>query len=471
MNSRKHTLPRGTRRNFLKSAIVFSGGAVTGNVPRACGFESPNSRPRIGVIGCGSRWGWQLANGGTYGVGINFAKYADYVAVCDVDEDRLTAAERLVSQWNGMKPATTSDYRSIIDREDIDAVLIFTPDHWHAKIAIEAMLAGKDVYCEKPMTLTIQEGQQICKVVKDTGRVFQVGTQQRSNSGMRTAVALARSGRLGTLKRVECGIGGAPTSPAIPTATPPKSLDWNQWLGPAPEVDFRYLVGAQNETNAWSRCHYEFRWWYEYSGGKLTDWGAHHVDIATWAMDKAETGPVTIAPVKVEHPVAFRDGQPVVNDRYNTATSFVFDVRYADGMELVIKSDARNGILLEGTEGRIFVNRRSVSGAPVEELRRNPLPVDVVDVFNQGIAEGLEEDASGSMAHVHNFFECLDSRAKPNSDVFSHHRALTTCHLAAIAARIGRTIHWDPNQERVQNDPLAQSMLGRESRKGFEIEG
>ncbi len=460
-----------TRRRFLHSSLALSGAAVTlGTVPRALGFEQPNDRPRIGVIGCGSRWGWQLANGGTYGVGVNFAKYADYLAVCDVDRDRVAAAEQLVKQWNGAEPTTTSDYRKIIDRDDIDAVLIFTPDHWHAKLAIEAMRAGKDVYCEKPMTLTVEEGQQICKVVNETGRVMQVGTQQRSNAGMRTAIALVRSGRLGQLRYVECGIGGAPVSPVIPVSSPPPTIDWNQWLGPAPKVDFRYLAGAPNETKSWSRCHYEFRWWYEYSGGKLTDWGAHHVDIATWAMDKTETGPVKVEPVAVEHPVEFRDGQPLTGDRYNTATKFVFNVTYKDGLQLAIKSDARNGILLEGTEGRIFVNRGSLSGAPVDELANNPLPTDVVEEFNRGLAEGLPEDPSGSMMHVHNFFESIAARNKPSSDVFSHHRALTTCHLAAIAGRLGRTIHWDPKDERVLDDPLAQSMLSREARTGFEIE-
>ncbi|MCR9295897.1 MAG: gfo/Idh/MocA family oxidoreductase, partial [bacterium] len=243
------------------------------------------------------------------------------------------------------------------------------------------------------------------------------------------------------------------------------------WLGPAPESDYRYLAGAPNETKSWSRCHYEFRWWYEYSGGKLTDWGAHHVDIATWAMDKTETGPLKIEPLKVEHPVDFRDGQPLVKDRYNTATSFLFKVTYADGMELFINSDARNGILMEGSQGRIFVNRGSLTGAPVDALRENPLPADVVDQFQAGITEGLEEDASGSMTHVDNFFQCLTSRQRPNSDVFSHHRALTTCHLAAISGRLGRAIQWDAEQEKVQDDPLAQSMLSRDARKGFEIAG
>ncbi|MEM6979689.1 MAG: Gfo/Idh/MocA family oxidoreductase [Planctomycetota bacterium] len=462
--------PKITRNR--RSFIGVSAAAIASihGLRRATGFESANARPRVAVVGCGSRWGWQLANGGTYGVGANFAKYADTVAVCDVDTDRLTAAVKLIKQWNGFQPAASSDYRTIVDRDDIDAVLIFTPDHWHAKIAIEAMKSGKDVYCEKPLSLTIDEGKQICEAARQTNRVIQVGTQQRTNLAMRTAVALARSGRLGTLKRIECGIGGSPVSPSIPVAVAPKTLDWNQWVGPAPEMPYRYLAGAKNETNAWSRGHYEFRWWYETSGGKLTDWGAHHVDIATWALGKTETGPVSIEPINVTHPVAMLDGQPVAPDRYNTATQFEFNVRYDDGAHLSIQSNARNGILIEGSEGRIFVNRRSLSGQPVETLKRDPLPDTIVKQFLSGIPEGIDEDLSGSAGHVHHFFDCLQSRDRPNSDVFSHHRALTTCHLAAIAGRLGRTLRWKPETETIIDDPLAQSMLRREPRKGFEIE-
>lgn len=466
-----HRRAAGNRRRFLKTgaALAAAGSGLRG-MKRALGFESANDRPRIGVIGCGSRWGWQLANGGTYGVGPDFAKFADYVAVCDVDEQRAAAAQGLVKGWNGATPAATGDYRRLLERSDLDAILVFTPDHWHAKVAIEAMLAGKDVYCEKPLTLTIHEGQQLCEVCRTTGQVVQVGTQQRSSALFRTAIALAQSGRLGKLTKVECGIGGAPTSPVIPTARPPATLDWNQWLGPAPAVEYRFLAGADNETKSWSRCHYEFRWWYEYSGGKLTDWGAHHVDIATWAMGKTATGPVEIEPVSVKHPVEFVDGQPTASDRYNTATEFLFNVRYEDGLEMAISSEARNGILLEGSEGRIFVNRGSLTGAPVEDLKNNPLPAEVLRRLNKGRSLPSDQDGFDSSSHVRDFFVSATARSEPISDVFSHHRALTTCHLAAIAGRLGRTIRWDPVNERILDDPLAQGMLSREKRAGFTIE-
>ena len=462
---------RFNRRRFLKNSSLGAGAALLSvRVGRAAGFTSSNDRPRIGVVGCGSRWGWQLANGGRYGVGPQFAQHADYVAACDVDQRRVQAAQGLIKDWNGQKPDAYADYRDLLQRDDIDAVVIFTPDHWHAKVAIEAMLAGKDVYCEKPLTLTIEEGQQIGEVCRKTGRIFQVGTQQRSNRNFLTAIAMIRDGRLGKIKRVECGVGGAPTSPEIPVAEPPDALDWNRWLGPAPWTEYRVLEGASNETGRWSRCHYEFRWWYEYSGGKLTDWGAHHVDIATWALGKTETGPVEVVPETIEHPVPFEDGYPAVKDRYNTATKFKFAIRYGDGIELSLRHNARNGLLFEGTEGRIFVSRGSLHGAPAEALADNPLPDGALDaVYKNGLAP-QPGGGGGSRAHVRNFFESVDERREPVSDVFSHHRGLTTCHLAGIAGRLERAVKWDPEKEAVVGDRQAESLIARKKRDGFEIE-
>ena len=323
------------------------------------------------------------------------------------------------------------------------------------------MLAGKDGYCEKPMTLTIAEGRQICDVCKKTGRIVQIGTQQRSARQFVEAIALIRAGRLGQLKKAICSIGGAPTSPEIPVVEAPKNLDWNWWQGPVPEVPFRYLAGPNGETNSWSRCHYEFRWWYEYSGGKLTDWGAHHVDIATWGLGKTETGPVTIDPLKVVHPVEFKDGYPVDPSRYNTATEFQIVATFDDGVEIEIRHNGDNGILFEGTEGRIFVNRGKLTGQPVEELKANPLPDGALDAAykNRPLVD-----------HFRNFFESVRDRREPISDVFSHHRAISTCHLAGIAARLNRKLTWDPKQEKIENDALAQSLVARDYRKGFEIE-
>jgi predicted dehydrogenase len=451
------------RRSFLHASSTLFGAAVwTGAAGRARGFTSANDRPRVGVVGCGSRWDQRatIANG-PHGLGKEFPKFADIVAVCDVDASRVGRAQTLVKDWLGHTPDGMGDYRKVIDNPDIDIVHVVTPDHWHAKVAIEAMLAGKDVYCEKPMTLTIDEGRLIGQICRKTGAIFQVGTQQRSSRQCIQAVAMIRAGRLGKLTKVQCAIGGAPTSPKISIAEPPKHFDWDRWLGPAPATNYRYLAGGPGETKSWSRTHYEFRWWYEYSGGKLTDWGAHHVDIATWGMGKTDTGPISVDPVMVEHPVALQDGYPTANNQYNTATRFNIKAVYDDGVELTIRHDTGNGILFEGTEGRIFVNRGRITGKPVEDLVSSPLP--------DGALEEVYKNRS-LVDHVTNFFEAVAARKEPISDVFSHHRALSTCHLAGIAARLGRKIEWDPKDERIIGDDPAQAFVSRAKRQGYEIE-
>ncbi len=451
------------RRTFLKTtAGIGVAAAWRSPLSAAAGFKHRNERPRVGAIGTGSRWSVKATGiDGPWGAAPDFIKYGDYVALCDADESRRQRAAALVKQWSNLSPTVHADYRAIIDDPHIDIVHISTPDHWHAKLVIEAMLAGKDVYCEKPLTLTIDEGRQICEVCRRTGRIVQVGTQQRSEQQFISAVALIKAGRLGKLRKVTCGIGGAPTSPELPVAAAPPGLDWDLWQGPVADTEFRYLAGDHGETKSWSRAHYEFRWWYEYSGGKLTDWGAHHVDIATWGMGQTESGPIRIVPEMVQHPVEFKDGLPVDRTRYNTATAFLIRATYGDGVELVIRHDGDNGILFEGTEGRIFVNRGKLTGRPVDELRNNPLPADALQsVYKQ----------RPLVDHFRNFFESVRDRVEPISDVFSHHRALTTCHLASLAARFNRPIDWDPQTEQVLADPQINAQLARPYRSGYEIE-
>lgn len=452
-----------TRRHALRSTLGWTGAAVlSSSAGRAAGFTSPNERPTIAAIGTGSRW-YQRATGltGQYGSAPRMKDLADYVAVCDADSFRRDLAAGIVREWTGKDASSVADYRSILDDDRIDLVHISTPDHWHAKIAIEAMLAGKDVYCEKPMTLTIAEGQLMSRICRETGRVCQIGTQQRSDKRFLTAIALIEAGRLGQVRKATCSIGGAPTSPELPIAEAPKTLDWNRWLGPAPETEFRYVAGNNGETQSWSRCHYEFRWWYEYSGGKLTDWGAHHCDIATWGLGKTTTGPISVDPEMVQHPVEFRDGMPTDPSRYNTATAFLIRAKFADDTEIEIRHDQGNGILFEGSEGRIFVNRGRLTGQPVEDLKTNPLPDDALKKVYQN--RELTD-------HFLNFITACQDRQDPISDVHSHHRALSTCHLAGIAARLGRRITWNPETETITGDDLAQSFVDRESRRGFEID-
>lgn len=452
------TLYQTSRRQFLQG--ITAAGAASILLPssnRAFGYQSSNERPVFATIGLRNQ-GWEITS--------KSFRFADFAALADVDANVLGTNVEKVEKRQGKKPDAYKDYRKILERKDIDAVMIATPDHWHTKIAVEAMLAGKDVYCEKPLTLTIDEGKLIEKFVKETGRVFQVGTMQRTESDQRflQAVALIRNGRIGAVKKVTCGINAMEASPVIPETSVPEGLDWDFWLGPAPKVPYRALPelreGYGGGVPLFSNCHYSFRNWHEYSGGKLTDWGAHHVDIACWALDATNTGPSKVTPAEYSLPVEYKDGNPVVGDRYNAATTFAIRVAMPNDVELVITSEGDNGILFEGTEGRFFVNRGKITGTPIENLKDNPLPEGAIAAVYGGTV---------SENHTANFIEGMRSRKQPISDVWSHNRMLEICHLSNIAMRLGRELKWDPVAREIVGDAQASSFLARENRKGFEI--
>ncbi len=463
-----------TRSNRNRREFLINSSAAAAFVPYffwqsrtlADETKSKNDRFRLGLIGAGG-----MGTGNMKAA----ASWVDVVAIADVDSVRGETAKETMSKG---KADVYKDYRKILDRKDIDVIHIATPDHWHTKPLIEAMLAGKDIYCEKPLTLTIDEGKLIRKVQKQTGRIVQVGTQQRSTFNLFVkAMAMVQDGRLGKIKTITVAIGGGPTSPELPAATVPTELDWDRWLGPAPKTDFRKEVisqddekkkGGRPKTNG----HYEFRWWYEYSGGKLTDWGAHHVDIASWALElNGQTdGPVSIGG-DATHPVEYKDGMPVQRDRYNTATKFNLKATYPGGTELIIKDNAQelgfpNGVLIEGDKGKIFVNRSKLTGAPVEALVDHPLPEGAI----QKVYKGLPMEENERKAHWACFLNCVRSRKEPISDVHSHMKMLNVCHLAGISARLGRTLQWDAVNEQIQGDQQANGMLARPYRAGYAIE-
>ncbi len=448
-----------TRRSFLQGVAATTGAAAifAPSMNRAFGYTSPNERPVFATIGLRNQ-GWTITD--------KSFQFADFAALADVDANVLGSNVEKTEKKQGKKPDAYKDYRKILDRKDIDAVMIATPDHWHTKIAVEAMLAGKDVYCEKPLTLTIAEGKLIEKIVKQTGRVFQVGTMQRTELDNRflQAVALVKAGRIGKVQRVTCGIDSMEASPVIPVVGVPEGLDWDMWLGPAPKVDYRALPqlreGYGGGVPLFSNCHYSFRNWHEYSGGKLTDWGAHHVDIACWALGATDTGPGKVTPVEFKLPVEYKDGQPVVHDQYNAATSFKIKVDMPNDVEMIITSSGDNGILFEGTEGRFFVNRGKIVGAPVEALKDKPLPEDAIEKVYGGPV---------SANHTANFTEAMKSRKQPISDVWSHNRMLEICHLSNIAMRLNRPLNWDAVKREITGDDQANSFLSRENRKGYEI--
>ena len=449
-----------TRRRFLQASAIATAATALSPWPTIAAEKklSANDKPVFATIGLRNQ-GWGITN--------KSFKFADFAAFADVDANVLAANIAKTEKGQGKKPDGYKDYRKILERDDIDAVMIATPDHWHTKISIEAMLAGKDVYCEKPLTLTIAEGKLIEKVVKDTGQVFQVGTMQRSESAQRflQAIALIRDGRIGTVKKVTCSIGSMKASPVIPVAAVPKELDWDMWLGPAARVDYRALPemreGYGGGVPLYSNAHYAFRNWHEYAGGKLTDWGAHHVDIACWALGASETGPSRVTPVKFELGCEHKDGMPVASDRYNIATTFNIKVNMPNDVELIITSGGDNGIMFEGTKGRFFVNRGKIVGKPVEDLKDKPLPEGAVEAVYGGPV---------SANHTANFIEAMQTRKQPVSDVWSHNRMLEICHLANIAMRLNRPLDWDAAKREIVGDDQASSFLARESRVGYEIE-
>jgi predicted dehydrogenase len=301
---------------------------------------------------------------------------------------------------------------------------------------------------EKPLTLTIDEGKVIRKVVQETKRVVQVGSWQRSDARYRLAVEMVRAGRLGKLHRVTCVAGPNPTGGPFPTRPVPASLNWNLWLGQAPEVPYTE-----------ERCHYTFRWWFEYAGGKITDWGAHDIDIAQWAIGEL--------PVEIDG-----HGQlPNVPNGYNVPINFGAVVRYPSGVELLVEEEGRVGVLFEGEKGRLFVNRGTISGTPVDELKEQPLPKEQYQLYD--FDDPNRPDRVGKLDaivnHMANFFDCITARRLPISDYESQHRSATTCHLVNLSIRLGRPLRWDPEKEVFVGDDEANQHLTRPQRKGFEV--
>ncbi|MEQ8838203.1 MAG: gfo/Idh/MocA family oxidoreductase, partial [Lacipirellulaceae bacterium] len=326
----------------------------------------------------------------------------------------------------------------------------------------------------KPLTLTIHEGNQILKVLEETGRVMQVGTMQRTGFNRRfaTAAAMARDGRVGNMKRVTVALGGSRSCEPLPVVDVPPQLNWDLYQGPAEVTEYR--EGPMVDTAGWgaghpfARTHRYYRWWYEYSGGKLTDWGAHHVDVAMWGLDKLgrDIGKVTIDPQMVKHPVPFKDGMPTDPTRFNCATAFNVLVTFEDGIEMLVTHNAGdlgfgNGVMFQGDRGRYLVNRGKLVGKPVEDLKDNPLPEDAITNL-------YGCDPHGD--HMTNFFHCVESREQPVSDVASHHRMLSICHGINIAMRLGRKLTFDTATDTFVGDDQANTFVQRKQRAGFEID-
>lgn len=429
------------RRDFLQAASqIGAAGVYTLSARHSASFAQEQPRSANGVLGVA---GIGLRYQGT--VDTEKARlYGNIVACCDVDRHVREQARASF----GSTPFISEDYRDVIQRKDVDLVIIGTPDHWHSKILIDACRAGKDVYCEKPLTLTINEGKLIRDVVRETKRVVQVGSWQRSDSRFRLAVEMVRQGRIGKLQEVEVILGKNVQGGPFEVSKPPQNLNWNLWLGQAPEVP--YIA---------ERSHYTFRWWNEYSGGQMTDWGAHHIDIAQWAIDSF--------PVEIEGKANY----PADDGRsFNVPIDFQVRYKYANDVVLTVLDDGRNGITFTGTDGKIFVNRGTVAGKAVDELTTKPLNREAFTLY-QDNRERPERAGKldAIINHMGNFFDCAQSRLAPISDIESQHRSVSTCHLGNIALKLGRKLTWDPKGEQFIGDTEANQLLGRPQRSGFEV--
>ncbi len=436
---KKSHLPN--RRHFLRrSAASLLAGSALGFLPTANSSAAkplPSKLDRCGIGTIGMRYQGSV-------IAEKAAAYGDIVAICDVDRQ---IADKAREQFGG-QATLYADYRQLLDRSDVDVVTIGTPDHWHTAMVIHAVRAGKDVYCEKPLTLTVEEGKQLVKAVQDTGRVVQVGSWQRSDYRFRQAVELVRQGRIGKLQRVEVVLGKNVVGGPFQLESPPAHLDWNTWQGQTPAVP--YIA---------ERCHYTFRWWYEYSGGQMTDWGAHHLDIAQWGIDSL--------PVAVRSTAKF----PTVENGYNVAIDYYAEYEYANGVTMTVADNGRNGIMFIGTDGKIFVNRGTLSGKALEDLEAPPLArEDFVLYADDNLQRPPRMGKLDAIVnHMGNFFDCVKSRRATLSDVVSQHQSVTTCHIGNISMRLGRPLSWDPQAEQFVGDEEANGWLARPPRQGFEL--
>ncbi len=429
---------RTSRRTFLTTAIA--GGALAaganGNLLASTKTKPQSKVERLGVGAIGLRYqGSVIAN--------KAAMYGDIVAVCDVDKNVRDPAKAAF----GSTPRDFVDYRDLLARKDVDVVTIGTPDHWHTKMVIDAVRAGKDVYCEKPLTLTIDEGKLLTKVVKESGRVVQVGSWQRSDHRFRQAVEMVRQGRIGKLTNVDVILGKNVQGGPFAVRPVPGNFNWDLWQGQTPDTP--YIE---------ERSHYTFRWWYEYSGGQMTDWGAHHIDIAQWAIDRY--------PVEIEGTAKY----PTTQNGFNVAVDYGVKYRYANGVELTVGDTGRNGIMFTGDRGRIFVNRGSLQGKPVEDLQNHPLDREAWNVYGHDNLSRPERAGKldAIVNHMGNFFDCIESRNETVSDIESQHRSVSTCHLGNIAMKIGRPLKWNSETERFIDADDANALLSREQRSGYE---
>lgn len=445
------------RRNFLKKTAATAAGTmvIPTIVPSSVfGKNAPSNKINIGQIGCG-----RIARSHDMAETLKY-DIARFVAVLDVDSKRMEDGKKLVEDYYNEKTGSNNavdvkmyaDYKEMLLNKDIDAVVISTPDHWHAQPAMEAALAGKDIYLQKPNSLTVEEGRLMSDIVNRQGVILQIGTQQRSSSQFRRAAELVRNGRIGKLHTVKIGLPGDPPGPDFPEMPVPENLNFDMWLGPTPEIPYtEKLVHPQNNYSRPGWLRHE-----NYGAGMITGWGQHHYDSAAWGMDTEYTGPVSVEAI-AEFP---RSGS------WNVHGDFMVKHEYENGITVFTSGGYPNGIRYEGTDGWIFVTRgpyRATESDPVPEGSTKALDASDEEILKSKIGEDeihlyVSEEQHG------NWLDCVQSRKQPISPVEIGHRACSVCLISHIAMKNPGILRWDPKAEKFVDNDQANSMLSRPQR-------
>ena len=432
------------RRKFIKNASAAA--ACLGFpylIPSSAlgigGTVAPSNRIVMGAIGVGSMGRADLR-------GFLNKSEVQFVAVCDVDSSHSDQAKKMVDDKYGNGDcATYKDYRDLIGRGGLDAVMHALPDHWHGIVSVACARAGLDIHGQKPLARTIRGGRAICDAVERYRRVWQTGSWQRSRSHFHRAAELVYSGKIGKVKYVEVGLPNGRSSEVLPVTEVPASLDYDMWLGPAP---WREHVDLQGKGGS---VHWNWRWVMDYSGGQLTDWAGHHIDIAHWGLGFDKTGPVEITDAKGEYPT---------EGTYDVPTAYKFRCKYANGVEILVANQAQlprgRGTCWYGEDGKwIYVNRRGLKASSDAILK---------EVVGPGDARLYK-----SRDHLQNFIDCVKSRKETITPVETAHRSISVGLLGEIAMLRGKDLKWDPEKEVFTNDEIANRYLSRPMRSPWHL--
>ena len=445
------------RRTFLKNATATAATAIAVPtiVPSSVfGKNAPSNKINVGQIGCG-----RIARSHDM-PGVMQYDITRMVAVSDVDSKRMKDGKKLVEDYYNEKQDSNhavdvkmySDYKEMILDKDIDAVVISTPDHWHAQPAVEAALAGKHVYLQKPTSLTIREGRLLSDIVHRQGIILQVGTQQRSSPQFRRAAELVRNGRIGKIHTVKIGLPGDPSGPVAPVMPIPENLNFDMWLGSTPEVPYTE-IGVHPQDNysrpGWLRIE-------NYGAGMITGWGQHHYDSAAWGMNTEYTGPIAVEAV----------AQFPKKGLWDVHGDFMVKQQYENGITVYTSGGYPNGIRYIGDDGWIFVTRGAYRATASD-----PIPEGATKALDASDPKILESEIGDNEIHLYeskeqhgNWIDCIQSGKQPISPVEIGHRTCTVCLISHIAMKIPGILNWDPVAERFINNDLANSMLSRPQR-------